>query len=236
MKPYYEHAGITIYHGDCREVLPLVVADCFVSDPPYGVSGSVGGNARDRNKADYDFAADWRDDEENIRSVAAPVFRELISRGMRGAITPGTRCMWLYERPRDIGCFWSPADTGFGPWGMICFHAILYYGSDPRGGIGQSPSSRCIQGNAPKNGHPCPKPTKEWTWLVNKVSMLGETILDPFMGSGTTLVAAKQLGRRAIGIEIEERYCEIAVKRLAQEMLPLEPPEPVQLTMKPLDP
>ena len=74
---------------------------------------------------------------------------------------------------------------------------------------------------AEKLGHPCSKPMKEWTWLLNKVSLEGETILDPFMGSGTTLRAAKDLGRKAIGIEIEERYCEIAVKRLAQEVMAL---------------
>jgi site-specific DNA-methyltransferase (adenine-specific) len=71
---------------------------------------------------------------------------------------------------------------------------------------------------APKNGHPCPKPEIEWRWLVNKVCMPGETVIDPFMGSGTTLRCAKDLGLKAIGIEIEERYCEIAAKRLEQEV------------------
>ena len=72
---------------------------------------------------------------------------------------------------------------------------------------------------AEKNGHPCPKPIVQWKRLLNRCTIRGETTLDPFMGSGTTLVAAKQLGRKAIGIEIEEKYCEIAVKRLAQGVL-----------------
>jgi site-specific DNA-methyltransferase (adenine-specific) len=72
---------------------------------------------------------------------------------------------------------------------------------------------------AEKNGHPCPKPIGQWKWLVNRATVVGDSILDPFMGSGTTLRAAKDLGRKAIGIEIEERYCEIAANRLRQEVL-----------------
>ncbi|MDD5304003.1 MAG: site-specific DNA-methyltransferase [Elusimicrobia bacterium] len=71
-------------------------------------------------------------------------------------------------------------------------------------------------------GHPSPKPECVMRWLVDELSEPGETVLDPFMGSGTTLRAAKDLGRKAIGIEIEERYCEIAAKRLSQQVLPLE--------------
>lgn len=72
-----------------------------------------------------------------------------------------------------------------------------------------------------KYDHPCVKPLASFKKLVEIGSTAGEMILDPFMGAGTTLVAAKELGRRAIGIEIEERYCEIAAKRLSQEMLPI---------------
>ena len=68
------------------------------------------------------------------------------------------------------------------------------------------------------NGHPCPKPLKTMKWAVNLGSEPNDTILDPFMGSGTTLRAAKDLGRKAIGIEIEEAYCEIAANRMAQEV------------------
>jgi site-specific DNA-methyltransferase (adenine-specific) len=69
--------------------------------------------------------------------------------------------------------------------------------------------------------HPCPKPVTFMRWVVERCTASADTVLDPFMGSGTTLRAAKDLGRRAIGIEIEERYCEIAARRLAQEVLPL---------------
>jgi len=74
---------------------------------------------------------------------------------------------------------------------------------------------------APKILHPCPKPMQAWKWLVNKVAGPEDIILDPFMGSGTTLLAAKELGIRAIGIELEERYCELAVSRLGQGILDL---------------
>ena len=70
-------------------------------------------------------------------------------------------------------------------------------------------------------GHPCPRPLNGMKYLVECFCPPSGLVVDPFMGSGTTLVAAKDLGRRAIGIEIEERYCEIAAKRLAQEVLPL---------------
>ena len=98
---------------------------------------------------------------------------------------------------------------------------ILYYGKDYRAGKGALPSGKSVTERSEKNGHPCPKPISAWSWLLDKVSQEGETVVDPFMGSGTTLRAAKDLGRKAIGIEINEEYCEIAATRLSQEVLPL---------------
>jgi len=107
------------------------------------------------------------------------------------------------------------------PWGFAGFNPVLFYGKDPRDGKGQSSVMTTLTGPPSCVEHPCSKPYVAMTWMVAKATLDGETVLDPFMGSGTTLVAAKNLGRKAIGIEIEERYCEIAAKRLSQEVLPL---------------
>jgi site-specific DNA-methyltransferase (adenine-specific) len=95
----------------------------------------------------------------------------------------------------------------------------MLYGSAPGLEKGAHPTVIKSSAVAETNGHPCPKPLRWMTWLVGLASRPGEKILDPFMGSGTTLRAAKDLARRAIGIELDERYCEIAAKRLAQESL-----------------
>lgn len=216
MKPYYSDDYVTIYHGDCRDV-PGVQADALVVDPPWGVDGGSGGDARDKGKAKYD--SDFVDDAVYISNVVVPYLRRFTDHPM--AVTPGVRSLWLYDPPRDVGCFWHPAAATHGPWGFTTFNPILYYGKDWRAGKGALPSGLRVTEAAPKNGHPCPKPTDAWGWLVDKVCPPDGLVLDPFMGSGTTLVAAKNLGRKAIGIEIEERYCEIAAQRCSQGVLAL---------------
>ena len=206
MKPYYSHAGIQIFHGDCREVLPRLCAqgfDAFVTDPQYGVGENYESGCDDLTNVDCGLWA-----LTYLRGTAGT-----------GALTPGVKNMWMYPRPVWIGSFFYPSATGRGPWGFVCWQPILYYGTDPYGGTGSRPDSCSSTEAAEKNGHPCPKPIGQWKWLVNRVTLEGQLICDPFMGSGTTLRAAKDLGRRAIGIEIEEKYCEIAAKRLSQEVL-----------------
>lgn len=222
MRPYHSEGGITIYHGDCRDFIDKyepMAADAVVTDPPYGIEGGSGGDARDFRKAVY-VGSDWEDSRPYIERVVVPIISDLRLLP-RMAVTPGVRSLFLYPEPRDIGCFWTPAAATHGPWGFTTFQPILYYGSDYRAGKGALPSGRAVTEASEKNGHPCPKPLRAWTWLVDKLSQPGETVLDPFMGSGTTLRAAKDLGRKAIGIEIEERYCEIAANRLGQEVLDL---------------
>lgn len=219
MRPYYEHAGVTIYHGSIRLVAPeLPVFDVVITDPPYGVSGGSGGDSRKHQKAKY-LSSGWTDDANYIKTVCVKALKPLLARATRSAITPGIRCLHLYPVPADMGCFWTPAAMTHGPWGFTTFQPILYYGKDFRAGKGPLPSGRLLTEASEKNGHPCPKPEMAWEWLLNKVSQPEEVVLDPFCGSGTTLVVAKNGGRKAIGVEIEERYCEIAAKRLAQEVL-----------------
>ena len=103
--------------------------------------------------------------------------------------------------------------------GFACFNPILYYGKRP--GSPVSPASFSSRAIAEANGHPCPKPIKWMTWCVEIGSRVGDTILDPFAGSGTTGVAAKRLNRKCTLIEKEEKYCEIAARRLSQGVLPL---------------
>lgn len=220
MQPYYEHAGITIYHGAAQDVLPLVTADVLLTDPPFGIDGGRGSDAARDKKGRYaTLSGGWEDTEDYIREQVVPVIAWAIHHVQRGAVTPGTRCLTFYPRPAELGCFYHSTAPRHGPWGFVMFSPILYYGHDYRAGRGAWPSSITVMEAAEQNGHPCPKPLRAWKWLLAKVSQEGESVVDPFCGSGTTLRAAKDLGRRAIGIEIEERYCEIAARRLAQEVL-----------------
>jgi len=201
--PYYEHAGITIYHGDCRDILPHVTADVVVTDPPYGMG-----------KAAWDVSIVPVDSWLPTARRIGPVLLFCGNVGARDYPFADWTVAWV----RAGSVQRNGALRGFSNWEPILTYGLASLSND----VVACP-------NFPDtDDHPTPKPTA----LMRKVLALCPTgtILDPFMGSGTTLVAAKQLGRKAIGIEIEERYCEIAVKRLAQEVLPLESskPEPTQ--------
>ncbi len=204
MKPYYEDtkSEITIYHADCRDVLPMLEpVDLVLTDPPYGVS-----------KAGWDscFVDYWLEEAARLSSVIAwmPGIRNL-------ALCPPTIGALAYKwcMSAHIVNSTTRGDIGFGNW-IAC---MVYAKEGVKFEMGQDCRDFAITGQMPE--HPSPKPYQVMRWLVSRLP--GQTILDPFMGSGTTLRAAKDLGRRAIGIEIEERYCEIAAKRLAQEVMVL---------------
>ena len=222
MKPYYQSGGITIYHGDCREILPSLSFDAVLTDPPYGVSGKQNtrtATLRGRRKNDYTM---FTDSVEYVRNIVIPVICMIVDeRNLRCIVTPGNRCLTMYPIPDSFGAVYQPASVGLQPWGRADAQPILYYGDSPYGGVAL-PGRKCsyVQTKAAEaSDHPCPKPYGLFAQLLDALSLPGELVCDPFMGSGATLRAAKDLGRRAIGVEIEEKYCEIAVKRLAQEVL-----------------
>lgn len=205
----------SVVHGDCLELMKALPNGCIesvVTDPPYGVEGGHGGQTRDYLKANY--TSDFVDDAEYIKNVCSPVIRSCIEIAQCVALTPGTRCTFSYPQPDDMGCFWSPAAPRRGKFGFAVFHPILYYGKNWLAGCAQTPAGIELTETAEKNGHPCPKPIRAWTWLVMKMCSPSGTVFDPFTGSGTTLVAAKKLGRHFLGFEISEEYCRIARERL----------------------
>jgi DNA modification methylase len=218
VRPYYDHGGVTIYHGDCREVLGDIDAAVMVTDPPYGIACSSG---RGGKFFDAEIVGDGN---TTARDEALCLW------GDRPALVFGS---WKMPRPRGVRhvLTWEKGDhVGMGdlsiPWRPNT-EEIYVLGSGFSGHRGSS----VLRVNAPSPNftparqryHPTEKPVRLMLVLLSKCP--SGTIADPFAGSGSTLVAAKNLGRRAIGIEIEERYCEIAARRLSQEVLPLTPPE-----------
>jgi DNA modification methylase len=218
MKLYYDEKGIEIWHGDCREFFyKLRLADVIVTDPPYGINGASNSLISGKSKGDYDTEA-FEDTPDYVSEVIVPVLAEMRIYIPRAVLTPGQVNIYRYPEPEHVGVFYYPASTSISRWGMRLWQPIFYYGKDPYQGKLREDSKICYDSDR-ETDHPCPKPLKSWKWLVGRASLEGETILDPFMGSGTTLRAAKDLGRKAIGIEIHEPYCEIAAKRLSQEVL-----------------
>jgi site-specific DNA-methyltransferase (adenine-specific) len=222
VKPYYEHAGITIYHGDCRDAQGACGADVFVTDPPYGVNlGKHGAANETRGWLAKTAYASYEDTQENFDELVPVVVKMCLLCASRGAVFMSDTGLQKLPPYDALGGVFLPSGVGRTCWGFQNFSFCALYGSAPDLNLGAKPTGFSSSDSAEVNGHPCPKPERWMRWAVALVSRQHETVFDPFMGSGTTLVAAKNLGRKAIGIEIEERYCEIAAKRLAQEVLPL---------------
>ncbi len=222
MKAFYDQGGITIYHADAREfpVVGTTTEAVIVTDPPYGIGWRRGRNDARGSKAHAGIAGDedttLRDEVlEHWADRPAAVF------GSLGAPKP-PRCIQtlIWHKPPDAGVVGSV--TGF----RRDVDAIYLCGRFPRRNVQWSSVLRsCIPsvGNpsspAGQTGHPHAKPLDLTARLIE---LAPGTVYDPFMGSGTTLVAAKQLGRKAIGFEVEERWCQLAAERLSQEVLPIE--------------
>lgn len=224
MRPYYEEAGITIYHGDCREILPQLNAsvDLVLTDPPYGTGGrrrlesGQGSNPKSELRREaWDMPlVDWLAD---FPSVAWMLFWP--SSRAKDLLTEAN----LREHPVHRQLFWRKLDPMPRPANQTRFSVepiwlLSANGYCLKGGEDWFEASAPRDNrDADSTGHPYQKPIEVLRWLLNLTD--AKAVLDPFMGCGTTLRAAKDLGRRAIGIEIEERYCEIAANRLRQSVM-----------------
>jgi site-specific DNA-methyltransferase (adenine-specific) len=212
MKPYFQDESVTIYLGDCRDILPsLPKVDLVLTDFPYG------------NGTEYES---YLDSQANLERLITDTWYQILRVADVALIFCGVANINLYPKPTWILCWAIEGGAGVGSssWGFASWQPILAYGSDPylRAGKGRRPDTITTRGFSSPNEHPCPKPEPIMRWLITRATLSADkTILDPFMGSGTTLRAAKDLDRKAIGIEIEEKYCEIAAKRMSQSVLGL---------------
>lgn len=231
MEPYYQQDGITIYHGDCRDILPSIdtaSVDLVLSDPPYGV-GYV--TAR-RSRNDPLVAPIQGDESLNVLADAMPQLDRMLRNDRHAymfasAAKIGETCDLVADfwKVKNV-IVWDKGDAGsvgdLEAGYAVCWEGIVYANKGRRALSGGRPRSvyRYDWSGTRDPVHPTVKPVGLLSWLVAKSTDIGELVIDPFMGSGTTLRSAKDLGRRAIGIEIEEKYCEIAAKRLQQSVLP----------------
>jgi DNA modification methylase len=208
MNPYYDHAGIVIYHGDCREILPqLGRFDLLLTDPPYGIAYDAS-HTKYHNGIDRGIA-EW--DKEPFDPV------HLIALDMPSILWGGN-------------CYSSrlPAYAGW-----LCWCKTMRDDADIRQADMELAWTNCIRRprifhhlwigaykeseSGIRNWHPTQKPLALMRWCIGLVPD-AHSVIDPYCGSGTTIVAAKAMGLTAIGIELHERYCEIAAKRLSQEV------------------
>jgi DNA modification methylase len=216
MKPYYESGGITIYHGDCLEIMPrLPLVDLVLTDPPYGIalntdnsrfSGGVVSSVTRRGQGLSSAGRELVGDDKQFDP--GPLLKYGNGQIIWGwnhfahALPRGTCLVWLKRYDEGFGTFLSDAEVAW----MSKGHGVYCQ---------RDMSNQKI---TRERAHPTQKPVSLMAWCLSFFPDAA-FILDPYMGSGSTLRAAKDLGKKAIGIEIEEKYCEIAVKRLAQEVL-----------------
>ena len=204
MTPYFQDDAVTIYHGDCREIVPTLGRfDLLLTDPPYGIErfrNGIGKGDRMKNKADGGFNNDPPDGALLAAFLAvAPL---AIVWGMNNLPLPTTEHFLVWDKEQTVDNFAS-AELA---WCNLPTPAKVFRFGIPR------------HNQSKGGGHPTEKPLALMNWCIGLAGDV-QTILDPFAGSGTTGRAAKDLGRKAVLIEREERYCEIAARRMGQGVL-----------------
>ena len=251
-KPYYEDSGITIYHGDCREILPTIAddsVDIMWTDPPYGHNNNDGdlihkweqalGQPLDCESSPRPIANDSMDDMKKVVDFALMEAARFLKRDCCcccccccGGGGPKPTFAWIANRMDSKGLsffhavVWDKGGLGMG-WRYRRNYEMVMVAHRKGGklkweweGSGVETANVIRLGKIipQADDHPTPKPVSLPLHFLQLHGKKGDLLVDPFMGAGPSLVAAKQLGMKAIGIELEERWCELAVKRLRQEV------------------
>jgi len=212
--PYYQDEWVQIYLGDCREILPQldVKVDLVLTDPPYGV---------DLDYEGYDDSfANWCE----LVDITLPIMRQL---SLGAVLLPTSKLeaeayLFTHYMPDWRICWFKGASCTRSFVGFKDWETIFVYGKPHGSQFHDYFHAKANDVRDIITGHPCPKPEGWANWLIAKCSLVNDLILDPFLGSGTTAYCAKKLNRKCIGIEIEEKYCEIAAKRCSQSVFRLD--------------
>jgi site-specific DNA-methyltransferase (adenine-specific) len=224
MNPYYQDDAVTIYHGDSREVWPWDIDDAvMVTDPPYG-RGWKQGRLKRLDQCDDSHAGIAGDRDTTVRDAVLAIWGDRPAVVFGDLMLPpplGTRHVLIYRKPPNAGT--RGAMGGF----RRDAEAIYLMGDGWPSGLGGKSSviatTEPSQGNPSspqgKWGHPHVKPHDVMCRLIEAVPLQRSVIVDPFMGTGSTLRAAKDLGHDAIGVEVDANHCRTAAKRMAQEVL-----------------
>jgi hypothetical protein len=221
--PYYQDDLVTLYLGDCREVTEWLTADALVTDPPYGIGwkrrGTWSGAGNPMTKHDG-IAGDH---DTSIRDAALAAWGgerpALVFGSLRAPYPDKWRRMLVFRKPTFGGGLYGNRMPWFTNW-----EPVFALGEWPR----QTPTLDSVittgaaavgsySGYATRYGHPHAKPVDVMETLI--AACPAGIVADPFAGTGSTLVAARNLGRAAIGVELEERYCKRAARRLSQMVL-----------------
>lgn len=203
--PYYDQDGITIYHGDCREILPKFNVDevaLLIADPPYGIN---------HHTSDYWHGTRIIGDDKPFDPAPLLRFKRCILWGANYYCRslPETNG-WIVWDKRDATSDRLPGSDAELAWSNVSKSVALFR---------KVWMPHTIRGEA--SLHPTQKPVSLMRWILGKWTVPGDLVLDPYMGSGPIAQACYEMERRYIGIEIEGRYCEVTLQRLAQGVLPL---------------
>jgi DNA modification methylase len=230
MKPYYEASGITIYHAKVEECISLITADLLLTDPPYGI-GAASANFRSRGgrtgfdgkrREKYIHATDFGHETWDEEPPPAWIFGAMLDQTTYQIIfggnyfpLPPSRCWLVWDKDNGTNDF---ADCEMAWTNFDKAVRLLHWRWN---GMLQEDMSK-----KETRYHPTQKPLPVMNWVLSHAPKTITSVVDPYMGSGTSLLAAKLAGLMAVGIEQDERYCELAAIRLSQEVFNFEPPPP----------